>query len=122
MGFLGLGEPSLGTVIILLGAWINRDFHTPITRTTQDSYRYLVGNVGQEISLRTTSGEGEQSGELARWRHRQLSLFGHKRTIETPNTAVFRARILSKVLLRLPFIVEIVYWALIYGVSFARPL
>ncbi|KIW34252.1 hypothetical protein, variant [Cladophialophora immunda] len=130
MGFLGLGEPSWGTLIIFLGAWINRDFTTPIIRPIQQPYVALVEDVGHEMGLEAQGPMGSGDISIAsfpnvdrqrHWRERELSLFGLKTTIQTPNTAVFRDRMFSKVLLRFPFLVEIVYWALIYGVyQFAR--
>ncbi|KIY01679.1 uncharacterized protein Z520_01816 [Fonsecaea multimorphosa CBS 102226] len=123
MGFLGLGEPSWGTLIIFLGAWINRDFTTPAARPSQESYVALVEDVGAEMGLEADSGTGDVSiaslPKAARpgyWRGRELTFLGLKTTIQTPDTAVFRDRIFSKVLLRFPFLIEIVYWALIYGV------
>ncbi|KIW97903.1 uncharacterized protein Z519_01487 [Cladophialophora bantiana CBS 173.52] len=125
MGFLGLGEPSWGTLIIFLGAWINRDFTTPTTQTSQNSYVDLVEDVGHEMGLESLDliDTGDVSvtplpnpDRQRHWRHRELSVFGLKRTIRTPDTAVFRNRMLSRVLLRFPFLVEIIYWALIYGV------
>lgn len=116
MGLLGLGEPSLGTVIIFLGAWINRDFTTPISRPRRNSYETVADDVGHEMALNST-GTGASIERQTQWRHRDLSLFGLKKTIMTPNTVVFRDRMPSKVLVRFPFIMEIVYWTLIYGVS-----
>ncbi|OAL40357.1 hypothetical protein AYO20_00093 [Fonsecaea nubica] len=121
MGFLGLGEPSWGTLIIFLGAWINRDFTTPVARPTRESDIVLVEDVGHEMGLEaldsTRTGDAPLSIRNAeRWRPRELSLLGLKTTIQTPNTAVFRDRIFSRVLLRFPFLIEIVYWGLIYGV------
>ncbi|EXJ55512.1 hypothetical protein A1O7_08440, partial [Cladophialophora yegresii CBS 114405] len=116
MGFLGLGEPSWGTLIICLGAWINRDFKTPILRTSEISYELRVEDPGHELALHLPTAENERTEGHSRWRSREISLFGYQRTVETPDTTVFRSRTLSRVLLRLPFVVEIVYWALIYGV------
>ncbi|OAP65772.1 hypothetical protein AYL99_01744 [Fonsecaea erecta] len=125
MGFLGLGEPSWGTLIIFLGAWINRDFTTPVARSRQGSSVELVDDVDHEMGLgfRETLGSGDSpstpspnAARQGQWRHRELSLLGLKTTVQTPDTAVFRNRMSSKVLLRFPFLIEIVYWALIYGV------
>ncbi|EXJ84882.1 hypothetical protein A1O3_05557 [Capronia epimyces CBS 606.96] len=122
MGFLGLGEPSLGTLIIFLGAWINRDFTTPTPRSSQLPYEPLMEDVGSEMALDSPTAEDgslalpSSSARRRLWRHRELSLLGFKKTIQTPNTAVFQTRILSRVLVRFPFIMEIIYWALIYGV------
>ncbi|RMZ92696.1 hypothetical protein DV736_g25, partial [Chaetothyriales sp. CBS 134916] len=52
----------------------------------------------------------------SRWHHRELRLFGYSASVRTPNTAVFRDRLLSRILFKLPFLVEAWYWALIYWV------
>ncbi|RMZ85087.1 hypothetical protein DV738_g103, partial [Chaetothyriales sp. CBS 135597] len=51
-----------------------------------------------------------------RWRDRELRFFGYSASVRTPNTAVFRHRFLSRILFKLPFLVEAWYWALIYWV------
>lgn len=117
MGFMGLGEPGLGACIIVLGAWINRDFKTPVFRNAQESYQFLMEDVGNENAPRSMNTDSEPNDGQRRWRLRDLSMFGYKKTINTPDTSVFRSRFLSRVLLRFPFIMEIVYWTLIYGVS-----
>ncbi|KAK7897515.1 hypothetical protein LTR67_004142 [Exophiala xenobiotica] len=115
MGFLGLGEPSLGTLIIFLGAWINRDFTTPIQR-----YNRCNGSTDVEDTTAVDSPmanlEPSIPNQQGRWRQREISFLGFRRVIDTPNTGAFQTRLLSKVLLRFPFIVEIIYWALIYGI------
>ncbi|RMZ79226.1 hypothetical protein DV737_g3476, partial [Chaetothyriales sp. CBS 132003] len=52
----------------------------------------------------------------SRWRHRQLRLLGYSASVRTPNTTVFRDRLLSRILSKLPFLVEAWYWALVYWV------
>lgn len=52
-----------------------------------------------------------------KWRQRTLRLWRWEKKVITPNTEVFEDRILSRVLRRLPFLVEAWYWALIYWVS-----
>ena len=102
MGFLGLGEPSIGTLIICLGAWINRDFTTPLTRNDH----HIAEDVAQEMALNSKNKDDGSCDGNTSWRCRELSLFGYTKTIETPDTSVFQSRILSKVLLRFPFIME----------------
>ncbi|KAK3694160.1 PAP2 superfamily-domain-containing protein [Podospora appendiculata] len=53
---------------------------------------------------------------VPRWRQRTLCFFGWTHEITTPNTEVYRDRLLSRLLRRLPFLVEVWYWALIYWV------
>jgi hypothetical protein len=50
-------------------------------------------------------------------RRRKLQLFGYRRVVATPNTLVFKDRLLSRVLQKFPFLAEAWYWALIYWVS-----
>ncbi|OJJ46255.1 hypothetical protein ASPZODRAFT_2090259 [Penicilliopsis zonata CBS 506.65] len=49
-----------------------------------------------------------------RWHQRQISLGLVSWTVTCPNTAVFQNRLLSRLLRRLPFLVECWYWALVY--------
>lgn len=49
-------------------------------------------------------------------RRRKLQVFGYKRIVSTPNTQVFEDRLLSRLLKKLPFLVECWYWFLIYFV------
>ncbi|KAK3336303.1 hypothetical protein B0T19DRAFT_453601 [Cercophora scortea] len=51
---------------------------------------------------------------IPRWRQRTLCFLGWTHEITTPNTEVHRDRLLSRLLRRLPFLVEVWYWALIY--------
>lgn len=111
MGFLGLGEPSLGTLIIFLGAWINRDFTTPVDRYAHERLSDI-----ERSERPVTKIEPVVWNRQDRWRQREISVFGFRKVLNTPNTAVFQNRLLSRLLLRFPFLVEIVYWGLIYSV------
>ncbi|KZZ95103.1 hypothetical protein AAP_01591 [Ascosphaera apis ARSEF 7405] len=48
------------------------------------------------------------------WRTREVSVFGWKKKMVTPNTARFRNHLLSRLLAKFPFLVEAWYWALVY--------
>ncbi|KAF3406339.1 hypothetical protein DPV78_000020 [Talaromyces pinophilus] len=48
------------------------------------------------------------------WRTRTIAIGPNKFEVNSPNTATFRHRILSRLLYRLPFLVECWYWALVY--------
>ncbi|KAK1573336.1 uncharacterized protein LY79DRAFT_414801 [Colletotrichum navitas] len=50
-------------------------------------------------------------------RTRRIKFFGYQRLVTTPNTRVFKDRLLSRVLRKFPFLVEAWYWALLYWVS-----
>lgn len=51
------------------------------------------------------------------WRTRTVAIGPYKVEVYSPNTATFRNRIFSRLLYRLPFLVECWYWALVYWVS-----
>ncbi|KAK6364410.1 hypothetical protein LTS17_012175 [Exophiala oligosperma] len=116
MGFLGLGEPSLGTFIIFLGAWINRDFTTPVDRYAYTHHEPHLDDTERSSENPVTKIEPLAWNRQDRWRQREISAFGFRKVINTPNTAVFQGRLLSRFLLRFPFLIEIVYWGLIYSV------
>lgn len=65
-----------------------------------------------------TLGGGATSILMAdpRWRLRKIKFLGWERDIITPNTEVHQDRLLSRLLSRFPFLVEVWYWALIYWV------
>jgi hypothetical protein len=109
MGYLGLGEPSLGTLIIFLGAFINRDFTTPVGRSG-------VYNLGDDAEEAIKDEALSSSLCQSKWRPREIRILGFRTTVLTPNTAPFQTRLLSRLLLRFPFILEIIYWALIYSI------
>ena len=58
----------------------------------------------------------DESPILSRWRERTLRFGGWECEVTVPNTEVHRDRLLSRVLQRFPFLVEVWYWALIYWV------
>ncbi|KAK2056966.1 integral membrane protein [Colletotrichum caudatum] len=49
-------------------------------------------------------------------RTRRVKFFGYQRLVTTPNTRVYKVRLLSRVLRKFPFLVEAWYWALLYWV------
>ncbi|KAM0441526.1 hypothetical protein ACHAQK_004990 [Fusarium lateritium] len=58
----------------------------------------------------------ESSDTQSTLRRRKLQIFGYKRIVSTPNTHVFEDRLPSRLLKKLPFLVECWYWFLIYFV------
>jgi hypothetical protein len=115
MGFLGLGEPSIGTLIIFLGAWVNRDFTTPVLGAHTTFLHDDESGLGSPLTKVEPSSPVSDPHQQNRWRRRELSLLGFKRHVYTPNTVHFQNRLQSRFLLRFPFILEIIYWALIYS-------
>jgi hypothetical protein len=116
-------EPLVVVTLLFGGAWINRARDNtfpskPIrwqTRTTDAGEDFNAENALLTPSKRSLSPSLLPAQE-SRWRDREISLFGYRRTVETPNTAVFRNRLLSRLLQKFPFLVEAWYWALIYWV------
>ncbi|KAL2266666.1 hypothetical protein VTJ83DRAFT_6018 [Remersonia thermophila] len=67
-------------------------------------------------SSHTLAADAELERPPARYRKRTLKLLGWKKEVTTPNTEVFKERLLSRLLRSFPFLVEVWYWALIYWV------
>jgi len=80
---------------------------------------------GSSTSLSSSSSSDGGTGPERTRRERTLRFFRWRATVLTPNTAVFKDRLLSRILRRFPFLVEAWYWALIYWVrvnnSFCLP-
>ena len=116
-------EPLAVVTLLFGGAWINRardnTFSPQATRwraaPVQDEEDFDASNARLTPSKRSLSPSLLPSQE-SKWREREVSILGFKEVVETPNTAVFRNRILSRLLHKFPFLVEAWYWALIYWV------
>ncbi len=86
---------------------------------TDDESTLLPPNLSRSSSSSGSTllaDDAPDSKAPSRWRRRKLRFLGWEREVTTPNTEIFRDRLLSRVLLRLPFLVEVWYWALIYWV------
>ena len=127
---VGVFLESLVVVVLLLGgAWINRttDFSSPNTKSqwhTSDPFEEVNAalqsyqNNGELVSNKTRSlSPSLLPSQESCWRERDISILGLTRRVTSPNTAVFRNRLLSRLLRKFPFLVECWYWALIYWVS-----
>lgn len=82
--------------------------HSPLSRSSSSS--------GQ-----TLAEDDLADKPISRTRKRKVRFMGWEREVTTPNTEVFKDRLLSRVLQRFPFLVEVWYWALIYWVCWPRP-
>jgi len=51
-----------------------------------------------------------------KWRKRTLKIWGLSKQVETPNNRRFKGKLVSRVLEKYPFLVEVWYWGLIYWV------
>lgn len=127
---MGLGafiEPAIVITLLFGGAWINR---APSSSHALRHPRWAGPAYEERSAVDTEDDEDAQafstsvrptSPSLSKlsdqpWRQRELHLMGKTRIIQTPNTAIFRNRLLSRVLKKFPFLVEAWYWALIYWV------
>ncbi|KAI9934465.1 hypothetical protein ASPWEDRAFT_30845 [Aspergillus wentii DTO 134E9] len=125
MGVGGILEPLVVVVLLFGGTWINRtksssSYPARIRRKSVDYSRspspdYLESGPPSPTAKDGLLGSGSTltSGE-GRWRKRRIGFFSSTTEVTTPNTAVFQDRLLSRLLRRLPFLVECWYWALVY--------
>jgi len=123
-------EPLVVVTLLFGGAWINRAtdymFANHSSRWRNKSPTSEGVEVGEdkydEHSIKPLSSKNRSlspsllPSQEQKWRPRHLRLLGWSKTIETPNTAVFKNRLLSRILHKFPFLVEAWYWALIYWV------
>lgn len=131
MGLGAVFEPLVVVTLLFGGAWVNRATdYTFSGRSSRWQHSFfdskeaeIVDDVYNEGAIKPLSSTNRSlspsllPSQEQRWRKRELHLLGYNKTVETPNTAVFRNRLLSRVLHKFPFLVEAWYWALIYWVS-----
>ncbi|KAK2602157.1 hypothetical protein N8I77_008713 [Diaporthe amygdali] len=121
------------------GSGRRRAYEKEIRSSSSSPKRSFAGDSLEAESARRWSGDDDDSMPLSpwsgssrgssttllsqgdddlspKWRYRTLRLWKWEKKVITPNTEVFEDRILSRVLRRLPFLVEAWYWALIYWV------
>lgn len=128
MGAGAFLEPLVVVSLLFGGAWINRAtdstlpardrFWTeplPEARPFETDEDLDIEDARLSHSKRSLSPSLLPSQEN-RWREREVRVMGYCRVLRTPNTAVFRNRLLSRLLHKFPFLVEAWYWALIYWV------
>lgn len=119
-------EPLAVITLLFGGAWVNRardDSFSP--KPARWHAGVPVVKDGEDFDsnqARLTPAKRSLSPSLLpsqehKWRQRDVKILGRKLTLNTPNTAVFRNTILSRLLRKFPFLVEAWYWALIYWVS-----
>ncbi|KAK5047310.1 hypothetical protein LTR84_006832 [Exophiala bonariae] len=129
MGVGGFLEPLVVIVLLFGGAWINRATDFPSSSAGSRAGNPLLPEAhavetGDDLNIaeaQLTQSKRSLSPSLlpsqeTRWRQREVRVMGYKTVVETPNTAVFRNRLLSRLLHKFPFLVEAWYWALIYWV------
>lgn len=130
MGIGAVLEPLIVVTLLFGGAWINRATEYSFAGRNgrwqseandsrdpeKDRSFYDVPGMQAVSSKHRSMSPSLLPLQENRWRKRELRVFGYRKTVETPNTAVFSNRFLSRVLHKFPFLVEAWYWALIYWV------
>jgi hypothetical protein len=140
MGAGAFLEPLAVVVLLFGGAWINRSPDSlsgtksplsssfveddsdvpelPLARQVDSEDALDIEKQHISKSKRSLSPSLLPSQE-DKWREREIRILGlgYRKVVQTPNTAVFRNRLLSRILHKFPFLVEAWYWALIYWVS-----
>lgn len=123
MGIGAVVEPLVVIVLLFGGTWINRVSEClPSRRNSISSVPEDFLESGSSsptskdalLSSRSRSPLSDDAGEG--WRQRKIAMLGMSCEVTTPNTAIFRDRLLSRILWRFPFLVECWYWALVYWV------
>ena len=131
MGAGAFVEPLVVVTLLFGGTWINRNtgntsrpnrWHSRKSSTTfrdgsldsMESGAFSPTSKSGLIAHRPLSPSLLDESD---WRKREIRVLGWKKEVTTPNTAVFRNRLLSRLLQKLPFLVECWYWALVYWVS-----
>lgn len=124
-------EPLVVVLLLFGGTWINRTIESSLTRihprrrsadyaraaspeSVESGYTSPTPKDGLMSSRYRSSSPGTREN---RSRKRQIVIFGLTAFVVTPDTTVFRDRLLSRLLQKLPFLVECWYWALVYWVS-----
>ncbi|KAJ5899846.1 integral membrane protein [Penicillium taxi] len=129
---MGIGaalEPLVIVVVLFGGTWINRNpssslFQKSFRRSSSyvrtlshDSLESVCSSPTSNIDLLSPRPEFRLSfSPDAQWHKRQLKLFGLSFSVTSPNTTIFHDRLLSRILRKVPFLVECWYWALVYWI------
>ncbi|GAB7357962.1 hypothetical protein MBLNU230_g0129t1 [Neophaeotheca triangularis] len=132
MGVGAFAEPLVVISLLVGGTLINRE-RRDLSSTGSKPWGWAKRNESNS-SLEGSSGLGTPTDEdglisprasspglLAQeqthgWKRRSVGIFGWSTHVRSPDTKRFEDRLLSRVLRRLPFLVEVWYWALIYWV------
>lgn len=132
MGGLGaILEPAIVVGLLFGGTWINRNKNynftwrdksrpqVPRISIDEDNIPESPGSWTTDDALlqeKSSSGLLNPNNVHAKWRSRELKVFGFSKSILTPNTQAFENSRFSRVVKKMPFIKEVWYWGLIYWV------
>jgi hypothetical protein len=140
MGIGAVLEPLTVIVLLFGGTWINREINVPQhspgssqsrSRTGESVFSTLRNDEDVDLESSTDNKEAFLTTrplspsllvqDEKPWRERTIGSGHYKLQVSSPNTAVFRFRILSRLLRKFPFLVECWYWALVYWVGKQLP-
>lgn len=130
MGVGAFLEPAIVLGLLLGGTWINRNKGVEELDDEYEKYVHERGVVSPSV-LESSPLVPDSESEIhsappspirhlyteGKWRKREIGFLGFSRSVRSLNTRPFKNRILSRLLARYPFLVEVWYWALIYWVS-----
>lgn len=133
MGVGAVLEPLVVIVLLFGGTWINRtvdSYSSPslvrrkssdyIRSPSRDSLESGFSTPSTKDGLLSPRSPSPSQLPVDGWRKRHVGLFGLSFQLSSPNTSVFRNRLLSRLLRKLPFLAECWYWALVYWVCEVR--
>lgn len=131
MGAGAVLEPLVVIVLLFGGTWINRVTDAALSRrvSRRSSFGYPRASSPDSLESGYTTptpkdsllSPGASFPPLQpddHWHKRVIGIFSLTCSVTSPNTAVFQDRLLSRLLRKLPFLVECWYWALVYWVCF----
>ncbi|KAJ5156560.1 hypothetical protein N7492_009363 [Penicillium capsulatum] len=127
MGAGAILEPLVVVTLLFGGTWINRTVDSSsspspdrrksseyIRPFSPDSFESGYSSPSAQDGLLSPRSPSPSQFPVDGWRKRRMGLFHWSIQLSSPNTAVFRNRLLSRLLRKLPFLVECWYWALVY--------
>ncbi|KAJ5974073.1 hypothetical protein N7481_011283 [Penicillium waksmanii] len=127
MGAGAVLEPLVVIILLFGGTWINRVADAALSRrasrrrsfdnpraSSPDSIESGYTTSTPKDSLLSPHASSPPLQLDDRWHKRVIGIFSLACSVTSPNTAVFQDRFLSRLLRKLPFLVECWYWALVY--------
>ncbi|KAK2758631.1 hypothetical protein FQN54_003321 [Arachnomyces sp. PD_36] len=130
MGVGAFLEPLVVIVLLFGGTWINRELDLPGSVSRKGSWhdrgsRSASGDK-DDIDIDDDGLLGPEDGrplspsllstQQDPWRKREVGFWRWRWDVVSPNTVVFRDRLLSRLLRKFPFLAECWYWALVYWI------
>lgn len=128
MGVGSFLEPLVVVSLLFGGSYFNRNKDYSISTGKSGWASKKSDDFGRKqssdslMSGWSSPSPGLVVNEQPTLRRRKLQLFGYKRIVTTPNTLIFKDRLVSRILQKFPFLVEAWYWFQIYWVRIPAAL